>query len=220
MFLQNKYTIWYYSIIEKASMKNYTGYTEIHHIIPKSLGGADCQENIIVLSAKEHYICHLLLVRMTTSVDKKKMVFALHKISYSSSANQKRKIKSGREFHIVRSIVSKAFTGAGNPMYGKTRTPEERKKISIGTIKGMQSPDAKVRTLTIEGREAQRNGRLGWSPSESTRKEWSRKRKGRPGNPNINKGKKWFTDGSNNVLSKIQPVGYKPGRTIKSPCKL
>jgi hypothetical protein len=40
------------------------GYSEKHHIIPKSLGGSDAPENIVRLSAREHYICHLLLTKI------------------------------------------------------------------------------------------------------------------------------------------------------------
>ena len=39
MYLQNKYTTWYYKIINKAKNRTIAGYTEKHHIIPRSLGG-------------------------------------------------------------------------------------------------------------------------------------------------------------------------------------
>ncbi len=71
LFIDNKYTHWYYSIIQKPQTK--TGYTESHHVIPKSLGGSDDCTNIVKLTAKEHFICHLLLVKMTTGIHKSKM---------------------------------------------------------------------------------------------------------------------------------------------------
>lgn len=40
------------------------GYTEMHHIVPRSLGGSDDAENMIALTAKEHYIAHMLLARI------------------------------------------------------------------------------------------------------------------------------------------------------------
>ena len=52
------------------------GYTEIHHIIPKSLGGTEDSTNKIRLSAREHFIIHKLLVKMTTGKDKSKMSYA------------------------------------------------------------------------------------------------------------------------------------------------
>ena len=39
-------------------------YCEAHHIIPKCLGGSDDKTNIILLTAREHYIAHLLLRRI------------------------------------------------------------------------------------------------------------------------------------------------------------
>lgn len=39
-------------------------YTEIHHILPKSMGGSDEDGNMVMLSAREHYIAHLLLWKM------------------------------------------------------------------------------------------------------------------------------------------------------------
>ena len=36
-------------------------YCEKHHIIPRSLNGSDDEDNIVNLTAREHYIAHLLL---------------------------------------------------------------------------------------------------------------------------------------------------------------
>ena len=42
-------------------------YYESHHIIPKCLGGNDKKDNLVLLTAREHFICHLLLVKMYPS---------------------------------------------------------------------------------------------------------------------------------------------------------
>lgn len=39
-------------------------YCESHHIIPKSEGGDNSAENLVNLTAREHYIAHLLLARI------------------------------------------------------------------------------------------------------------------------------------------------------------
>jgi hypothetical protein len=68
MFLNNKYYIWYYKIISNAisqnRVKNSIDYFEKHHIIPKCLGGNNTKNNLVLLSAKEHFICHILLTKM------------------------------------------------------------------------------------------------------------------------------------------------------------
>lgn len=74
---------WYNIIIEnriKNPLKE--GYKEKHHIIPKSLGGSNDKSNLVYLTAKEHYICHLLLVRITQNdkIAYKKMLCALFKL--------------------------------------------------------------------------------------------------------------------------------------------
>ena len=61
----NYYKI-YYSIIESRKRNKYVGYTECHHILPRCLGGSDDKDNLVNLSAKEHFICHLLLTKMYT----------------------------------------------------------------------------------------------------------------------------------------------------------
>lgn len=80
-FKQNKYFMWYIDIIRKSlyEKREYDPQKyEYHHIIPKALGGADNIENIVILSFREHYLCHEMLVRFTSGIDKMKMCFALH----------------------------------------------------------------------------------------------------------------------------------------------
>jgi hypothetical protein len=48
-------------IIIRAKDRILNSYKEKHHIIPKCLGGTDEKSNIVELTPKEHFICHLLL---------------------------------------------------------------------------------------------------------------------------------------------------------------
>ena len=60
MFKNNKYYHTYNRIIEKAKLQNRVkskeNYYESHHIIPKSMGGKNINSNLILLTAREHYI--------------------------------------------------------------------------------------------------------------------------------------------------------------------
>ena len=85
MFKKNKYTIWYNKIIDNAISRNINGYTELQHIIPKSLGGSNFSDNLVNLTAREHFICHWLLTKMTTGDAKAKMIFALNGMKRSNS---------------------------------------------------------------------------------------------------------------------------------------
>lgn len=54
----------YKSIIQKRKDTPPVGYSERHHIIPKSLGGTDTSDNLIQLTAREHFLCHYCLAKM------------------------------------------------------------------------------------------------------------------------------------------------------------
>jgi hypothetical protein len=77
-FAKNKWSAIYWRMVIRAASRERIGaYHELHHVIPKSLGGSDSQENLVYLTFREHFIAHRLLVRMTSGAIKKKMVFAL-----------------------------------------------------------------------------------------------------------------------------------------------
>lgn len=98
MFIQNKYSRYYYNIINNAQSRQVLGYVEKHHIIPKSLGGTNLSTNLVALTAREHYICHLLLTKFTIGNAYHKMSYALHRITNKKNAV----IKSSRIYEIIR----------------------------------------------------------------------------------------------------------------------
>lgn len=105
MFLDNKYTNWYNNIIHTATQRvNRIGYFEKHHIIPKSIGGTNDKSNLIYLTAKEHFICHLLLTKMTLGEHKSKMVRAFWMIATMGNKNQKRKKVSSKIYCMYKEL--------------------------------------------------------------------------------------------------------------------
>ena len=85
--LKNKYSKWYFNIIDKALKRNLNrgqakqmfGYTEGHHIYPnsfKQLQYNNKKENIVFLTSREHFIVHALLVKMFLDVYRYKMINA------------------------------------------------------------------------------------------------------------------------------------------------
>jgi len=109
MFKENKYTKIYYQLIDRAIDRTIDGYTETHHIIPKSLGGSNDITNLIVLTAREHFICHLLLTKMVEDELKHKMVYAAWQQS-RPSMNKSLKI-TNRIYEMLRKELSKSYTG-------------------------------------------------------------------------------------------------------------
>jgi len=45
-------------IIERAKSRILEGYKERHHIIPKCMGGNNEKDNLVYLTAREHFIIH------------------------------------------------------------------------------------------------------------------------------------------------------------------
>ena len=59
------YSLAYQRLIANAKARVCpNGYVERHHILPKALGGSDDSSNLIALTAKEHFVAHMLLAKM------------------------------------------------------------------------------------------------------------------------------------------------------------
>lgn len=55
----------YNNLIVKCQLRlSVDGYKERHHIVPKSLGGANDSANLVNLTAREHFVAHFLLAKM------------------------------------------------------------------------------------------------------------------------------------------------------------
>ena len=125
MFKDNKYTKCYFKLIETAKVRMLDGYTERHHIIPRCLGGSNDQTNLVDLTAREHFICHLLLTKMH---DNKRLGLAL-----TSMRSSTRYIpRASKIYEIARKTSSNAMKGEGNPMFGVSIpwTAERRAKTA------------------------------------------------------------------------------------------
>lgn len=54
----------YNTLVRRGQNRILEGYSEKHHIIPRCLGGTDGANNLVSLTPEEHYLCHLLLVKI------------------------------------------------------------------------------------------------------------------------------------------------------------
>lgn len=108
--------------LERISIE---GYYEKHHIIPRSLGGSNLKNNIVKLTAREHFICHWLLFR--SNPQDSKMALAFHMMCQVKDKNQQRYIPSSRSFAEAKEGYSKFRKGISkperqgslHPMYGR-----------------------------------------------------------------------------------------------------
>lgn len=152
----------YNSIIENAKKEirsKKISYYERHHIIPRCMGGSNEATNLVLLTAKEHFVCHHLLCKMYKH---KSLYFAFWAMCNQLAGDCQRKYKisartyqeAKENFAIVNSKLHKGKTnslkqieisrqfmlsdknpmlgkkGELNPLYKKPRTDETKAKIS------------------------------------------------------------------------------------------
>lgn len=154
IFIDNKYTAWYNRIVNNAKSRLVLdGYTETHHIIPRSLGGDDKKENLVKLSAKEHFVCHRLLPKMTSGTDKRKMVFAQNMMLVKTNKQRRIIVNSNtyriikEEFAIVNPFNNKDFQNSVVKNHlGKKRSVETREKLKKAWTPERKAEHIKRRT--------------------------------------------------------------------------
>jgi hypothetical protein len=199
----NKYSVWYFALIEKALIRKWIKntapcYVEGHHVVPRSISGDTMRTGeIVMLTAREHFIAHLLLPKMLFGKDKQKMQLALHRIT---TGNSKKYCKSS---HLYESIKKQHAVAASNRSveYWATLTKEQKSTMRAG----------------------ERNSRWGAIVTEETREKISIANKGKlskdkhplwgVGHTNATRnrcsvnaarkalGKKWYNNGFNAFLA-------------------
>jgi hypothetical protein len=161
-FKQNKYTNWYNNICAKSTCrpKVKTEGFELHHIVPRSLGGSNDKENLVLLTFKEHYICHLLLCKMLDGKDRYKMAWAL------SQLTSKHRITNCREFEVAREILSKCSKGIPKS--------DEWKKLMSERNKGENNPmhKSKGRISSFANLTNEQRSEYGRRGAKSTWEKW------------------------------------------------
>ena len=224
--IQNKYTAWYVNIISTAiSRTTPVGYVEKHHILPKcvGLGGEFDKNNIATLTAKEHFVCHLLLSRMVSDkILQSKLSYAAWQMTHINGRERYR-IKS-QQYELLRKQLSESYRGLPKSEQAKQRmrkpkstTINMRKPKSVpnwnkgGTI----SDEHKTKcSAAMKGRlVGKKNGFYGKTHSDemkqqlreiNTGKQLSEKhrkniRKGLLGKPTWNKGRSATTEHRKNA---------------------
>jgi hypothetical protein len=141
----------YTLLIERARNRILEGYQERHHIVPRCMGGSDDAENIVSLTAEEHYVAHQLLVKMYPT--NKGLIFAAHRMSSGKYRNNKlycwirtrhahaisqmntgKILTSQHKAKISKSLIGKNL-GSKNGMFGVSKkgiplSEEHRQKIT------------------------------------------------------------------------------------------
>lgn len=133
----------YNNLIEKAQNRilDSDTYFETHHIVPKCLGGTDDKDNLVKLTAEEHYLAHQLLIKIHPSHNG--LSYAAIRMTIGKNSNRYNNKLYGwirRKAAIDSSIRSKEYL-KNNPhpkgMLGKTHSEETKEQQSISIRQAM-----------------------------------------------------------------------------------
>lgn len=138
------YRIIYQSIVDIAKSENRKKlkledpayiYYERHHIVPRCLGGNNEPENLVLLTAKEHYVCHRILSKLSkTPEERKSHAHALMRFLNSDKENIYN--INSRDYSMIKSEHAKYVS---LQMSGKKFTEEHRYNLSKSILKHFES---------------------------------------------------------------------------------
>lgn len=191
-------------------------YFEFHHILPKSIFPKfkNIKKNLVPLTAREHFICHKLLLKIYPS---REMAYALICLC-NKRKDLEQNIINSKEYEKIRKIVSKYQSDF---LKGHIVSNEQRIKIS-NTIKNLYetgilhshnegnslSNETKEK-ISNKLKEKYKNGNIEvWNKNKSCPSSIKLKDK------NGMYKKHWFTNGTENIISEICPDGFKPGASF------
>lgn len=116
-------------------------YKERHHIVPRSMGGSDDAENLIALTAGDHFKAHYLLAEAHGG---RQWFSVVKMVEFSAKRHKRESIRKDVEcFALMYSkakgeyskAASELFSGDKNPAFGKTneKNPNARKVMCVET---------------------------------------------------------------------------------------
>ena len=229
MYLDNKYTRIYYALINRAKSRTLdeTTYVERHHIVPKSLGGNNKKANLVRLTPREHFICHLLLPKMLEGISKRKMSFALTNFTNRAKHGPTKIYKIGaKTYQIIKEnaakYMSEVQTGRVSNFKGRTQTEENKQSSREANSKPCISPSGIIYSSTKEAGIAEgvtsvairariKNQVSGWKYVRTENQNTATAKK-KPSKPPM-KGRKWWNNGVEQYRSVNQPApDFKEGR--------
>ena len=147
-------------------------YYEKHHIIPRSLGGDDSKNNLVLLTAREHFLAHYLLWKFNPC---KETAFAFHTMIYMANSNQNRNYKLFSSKASQRLKIQHAkyvsIINKGNKTRLGTHLSDESKEKIARAHRGKK--------LSEEHKQKDRLSNLGRKHSEETKRKISENNKGK-----------------------------------------
>lgn len=176
VFCNNKYFHWY----EKLTSTSQTvGYVEKHHIIPKSIIP---NNTLVSLTARQHYIAHLLLIKCVNPKYRKKMLYAITAMKMRTTKNIKFNSRVFEKLRIEANISrSIALKGRTHSEAARAKIREKRAlQITTEETRAKMSATHKGRKQSAEAIEKTRAAHIGSKRSEETKQKLRESRKSYP----------------------------------------
>lgn len=162
-----KYAIWYNDLINTRSNSTPQVF-ETHHIIPKSIGGNNDDDNLIRLTPREHFIAHFLLMKHFRKVGTKdqsiKMTSAFHYMSLQNTSSAQGVRVNSLSYQAAKKTHASMMSDIHK---GKVVSDETKKRMSEST-KG-QKHSEKTRKLLSELNKGEKHPMYGKSHTLETK---------------------------------------------------
>jgi hypothetical protein len=131
-----------------------TKYYELHHILPKSLfpNWIERKSNQVLLTAREHYICHQLLTKIYVGSKMIQALWFLSNLKRSRKAIKGYCIKGSKEYEKLRSLFSKKMSET-MPKIKKELRDKEELEVEENSIKIKFMNNKKLDFITINNFE-------------------------------------------------------------------
>lgn len=145
----------YQSLINKARNTQYKGYTEVHHIIPRCMGGTDDPLNLVTISPEEHHTAHLLLVKIHPNN---------HKLVHAASMMTRGKYRNNKLYGWIRRKLAIAASEKFKGIPKGPFTDEHKKNISEAKKGYVPTPESnKKRSDALKGKTSPMKGKVPWN---------------------------------------------------------
>jgi hypothetical protein len=208
-------------IVERAKVRerDKNQYYEIHHILPRCLGGSNKADNLVSLTAKEHFLCHALLIKITTGEARIKMLHALSGMRRKNTLQQRITSRLYECFRKEHAEVKRKEMFECNPMNNKEHRLAHKKAMETRNNIGMSG-----RKHSEETRAKMKKARSKQVITAETKRKLSEHRKKESQDPNYINGCRvgWYITPWGNFKSLSDAADSKPCNriSIKNWCRI
>lgn len=166
----------YQQFIGSLRGQSVDGYAEVHHIVPRSFGGSDDADNLIRLTARQHFIAHWMLARAIGG-SAARAFFMMSNFGKYGSVNSTTYQITRQEYAALASVQmagrvmppvsEETRKKQSKAKLGKKLSAEHVEKVRLAVLGRKMGPEFAAKVS--KAKRGRSNGRLGCSMSEQTK---------------------------------------------------